>query len=158
MPILTLPEAIDLAGKFRHEGKRIVTTNGAFDLLSVPHLCLLEAARREGDVLLVGVNSDMSVRALKGEKRPIVPERERAALVAGLRCVDAVFLFDEPDPCAWLPKIRPHVHVNSAEYTEECVEASLLREIGARLVLIPRDAKHLSTSDIITVIQKRYCL
>lgn len=157
MPILTLPEATDLAVKLRQQGKRVVTTNGAFDLLSIPHLRLLEAARREGDALLVGVNSDVSVRALKGEKRPIVPEQERAALVCGLQCVDAVFLFDEPDPRAWLPQIHPDVHVNSAEYTEQCIEAPLLQEIGARLVLVPRDTEHLSTSGVIHVIRDRYC-
>lgn len=157
MPILTLLEAADLAIQFRQQGKRVVTTNGAFDILSIPHLRLLEAARGEGDVLLVGVNSDASVRALKGEKRPIVPEQERAALVVGLRYVDAVFLFDETDPRAWLPQIRPDVHVNSAEYTAQCIEAPVLQEIGARLVLVPRDTEHLSTSDVIQAIRDRYC-
>lgn len=157
MSILTLPEAVDLAARFRQEGKSIVTTNGVFDMLAVPHLRLLEAARREGDVLFVGINSDISVRALKGDRRPIVPEGERAELVRGLRCVDAVFLFNESDPRAWLRKIRPHVHVNSAEYTEACIEAPLLKEIGARLVLTPRDTEHLSTSDVIKTIQHRYC-
>ena len=156
-PILTIAGARDLVVQSRQQGKRVVTTNGVFDILSVPHLRMLEAAAREGDVLIVGINSDMSVRSFKGDKRPLVPEQQRAELVAGLWCVDGVFLFDELDPRVWLRTIKPHVHVNSAEYTEHCVEASVLQDIGARLVLVPRDTEHLSTSDIIRVVSDRYC-
>ncbi len=145
--------AIRRAGEARKAGKRVVTTNGVFDLFSVPHLLLLEFAKAQGDLLFVGVNSDASVRALKGEGRPVVPQEERARIVAGLACVDCVFLFDDPDPRPWLPLIRPDAHVNSAEYTEECVEAGVLREIGAALVLHPRDTAHRSTSDVIALIR-----
>ncbi|MEK7218197.1 MAG: adenylyltransferase/cytidyltransferase family protein [Patescibacteria group bacterium] len=147
--ITGLSVAINRAAEARNAGKRVVTTNGAFDLFSVPHLLLLEFARSQGDCLCVGVNSDASVRAIKGKGRPIVPQEERARIVAGLACTDCVFLFDGPDPRSWLPLIRPDVHVNSAEYTEQCVEAEMLREIGATLVLHPRDTAHRSTSDVL---------
>ncbi len=154
--IIDVPRAVQLAADAVRDGKRVVTANGVFDLFSVPHLLLLEHARAQGDLLMVGVNSDASVRALKGERRPIVPEAERARIVAGLRCVEYVFVFDDADPRAWLRQIRPAVHVNSAEYGEECVEAKTLREIGAALVLKPRDTAARSTSDIIELIRSRF--
>ncbi len=154
--LLTLADAIRTASDVRQAGRVVVTTNGAFDLLSVPHIRLLEAAKKEGDFLLVGINSDVSVKKLKGEKRPIIPEAERAELVAALRCVDGVFLFDDLDPREWLTQVRPNVHVNSAEYSEECIEAPVLKEIGAKLVLVPRHEDLLSTSGVIDVIRSRF--
>lgn len=153
--IVSLLEASKRAAAARAAGKRVITINGVFDLFSVPHLLFLEFAKAQGDVLFVGVNSDASVRALKGDDRPIVPEGERARIVAGLACTDIVFLFDDLDPRPWLPAIRPHAHVNSAEYTDQCVEAEVLREIGASLVLHPRDTVHRSTSDVIALIRSR---
>jgi rfaE bifunctional protein nucleotidyltransferase chain/domain len=154
--ILTISEAAAMAAKAKSKGKKVVTANGAFDMLSYPHLQFLTAAKKEGDILLVGVNSDRSVRDLKGNKRPIVPQADRAELVSELKCVDGVFVFDETDPRAWLTLIKPNVHVNSAEYGQDCVEASVLKDIGATLVLTQRDTSHLSTSDVIKTIQERY--
>jgi len=151
--IVGIDRAVALADEARKAGQRIVTTNGVFDLFSLPHLILLEAAKARGDLLFVGINSDASVHALKGPNRPIVPEGERARIVAGLACVDTVFLFDDADPRPWLQKIRPHVHVNSAEYGKTCVEAAVLKEIGAELVLLPRSTSFRSTSDIIDLIR-----
>ncbi|PIR53283.1 D-glycero-beta-D-manno-heptose 1-phosphate adenylyltransferase [Candidatus Peregrinibacteria bacterium CG10_big_fil_rev_8_21_14_0_10_49_10] len=155
--ICSLEDAAAHAARLRAEGKKVVTTNGVFDLLCVPHLLLLEKAASLGGILFVGVNSDQSVRALKGDKRPILPCVERQMLVAGIGCTGYVFSFDETDPRSWLQQIRPHVHVNSSEYTENCIEASTVYEIGAELVLYPRAEGFLSTSDVVERICDRYC-
>ncbi len=124
--------------RLRRAGQRIVTTNGVFDVLHEGHLFLLEHARRLGDVLIVGVNSDASVRRQKGKGLPIFPARLRARLLATLRLVDAVHVFPAGAPRAMLRVIRPDVHVNSAEYGARCVEADVVRRFGGRLVLLPR--------------------
>ena len=116
------PSLRSLAATLRAKGKRLVTVNGSFDLLHAGHLYILEQARRQGDVLIVGLNSDASVRAHKGPTRPIVSERQRAQMLLALRMVDYVHIFDEPDPIAFLSEINPDVHVNGAEYGENCIE------------------------------------
>ncbi len=131
----SLAEAVLHAERCRAAGKTIVTTNGTFDLLHAGHLFLLSQARLQGDVVIVGVNSDASVKRYKGPDRPREPQNIRAQNVAGH--ADFVFIFDDDDPRPWLPLIRPHVHVNAATYGVECVEAGVLRWIGARLVLVP---------------------
>ena len=119
----------------REAGSTIVTTNGSFDLLHDGHKYLLAEARAQGDILIVGVNSDASVKRYKGPDRPIESQDVRARKVAAF--ADAVFIFDDDDPRPWLPKVRPNVHVNAETYGADCVEAPLLNELGARLVLIP---------------------
>lgn len=115
---------------------RAVFTNGCFDLLHVGHLNTLMAARREGDLLVVGVNSDRSVRALKGPDRPLNGQAERAQLLAGLECVDLVVIFDEDTPLALLDRLRPDVHVKGGDYREEDLpEAPLVRSWGGRVVV-----------------------
>ncbi len=131
----SLESAIQRSQQFRAAGRTIVTTNGTFDLLHAGHLFLLSQARLHGDVLIVGVNSDASVKRYKGPDRPHESQDIRAQNVAGY--ADVVFVFDDDDPRSWLPLIRPHVHVNAATYGAECVEADVLRTIGARLVLVP---------------------
>jgi len=128
-------DAAKEAERARKQGKTVVTTNGAFDLFHAGHRFLLEEARKHGDVLIVGINSDVSVRRAKGEGRPVQNEETRARAVA--RFADAVFIFDDDDPRPWLPKIRPQVHVNAATYGEQCVERLILDQIGAKLVLVP---------------------
>lgn len=155
-PILSLPEVAQFSASARANGKVVVTTNGVFDLFSIPHLRYIEAAKREGDILLVGINSDMSVKVLKGPKRPIVSELDRATIVAAIRAVDAVFLFDDTDPRPWLPLLQPHVHVNAAEYTAGCIESATVATIGARLTLVGRHTASPSTSDYIAIILDRY--
>ena len=123
------------AARMRKDGKTIVTTNGAFDLLHAGHRFLFAEARKHGDILIVGVNSDASVRRQKGEDRPAESQDVRAHAVA--RYSDAVFVFDDPDPRPWLPLVCPDVHLNASSYGEDCVEAPVLREIGAKLVLVP---------------------
>jgi D-glycero-beta-D-manno-heptose 1-phosphate adenylyltransferase len=122
--------------------------NGSFDVLHSGHLHILSEARRQGDVLVVGLNSDASVRRYKGPDRPIVPERQRAEMLLALRMVDYVHVFDEADPIAFLEEVRPDVHVNGAEYGEDCVESETVRHRGGRLHLVDRIAG-LSTSGLV---------
>lgn len=117
---------------------KVVTTNGCFDLLHVGHLRYLQAARALGDMLIVALNSDASVRGLKGPQRPLIPQDERAELLAGLACVDYVVIFDEPTPAKILMDIQPDIHVKGGQYTvENLPEASLLKSLGAEIRFIP---------------------
>ena len=141
-----------LATTLRARGKRIVTVNGSFDLLHSGHLHILNEARVQGDVLIVGLNSDASVRRYKGPDRPIVTERRRAEMLLALRMVDYVHIFDESDPIAFLREIRPDVHVNGAEYGEQCVESETVTGSGGRLHLVGR-IPELSTSNLIEAVQ-----
>lgn len=127
----------------------IVTTNGCFDILHVGHLRYLQAAKALGDVLVIALNSDRSVRELKGPERPIVGEADRAELLAGLSCVDYVVLFDEITPASLLAKLKPDVHVKGAQYTPETLpEAELLQSMGTRLELVAM-VENRSTSGVV---------
>ena len=133
----------------RAAGRRVALANGLFDLLHVGHLRYLEAAAREADVLVVAVNADVSARALKGPGRPIVPERERAELIAGLACVDLVTIFEESTVVPRLQALRPDVHCKGTDYTPETVpEAEAARALGVR-VAITGDPKDHATRDMI---------
>ncbi|MDD5041860.1 MAG: HAD-IIIA family hydrolase [Candidatus Peribacteraceae bacterium] len=131
----SLAGVVRIAQGARAKGQTVVTTNGAFDLFHSGHRFLLEEARKYGDVLIVGVNSDASVRKAKGEGRPLQSAETRARSVS--RFADAVFIFDDDDPRPWLPQIKPQVHVNAATYGAQCVERPILDQIGAKLVLVP---------------------
>jgi D-beta-D-heptose 7-phosphate kinase/D-beta-D-heptose 1-phosphate adenosyltransferase len=146
--LIARQELAPLAATLRAKGRRIVTVNGTFDLLHGGHLHILKEARDCGDVLIVGLNSDASVRAYKGAGRPIVPEQRRAEMLLALRVVDYVHIFDEPDPIAFLQEVRPDVHVNGAEYGEHCVESETVRQGGGRLHLVAR-IDGLSTSKLL---------
>ena len=136
-----------LAGSLK--GKKVVLANGCFDILHVGHLRYLKGARALGDVLVVAINSDRSVRAIKDPGRPILDERERVALVSALECVDYVVLFDEPDVNRVLKTLRPAVHAKGTDYTEETVpERDVVRAHGGD-VRITGDAKDHSTREII---------
>ncbi len=133
----------------RRHGQRIVLANGCFDVLHVGHVRYLEGARREGDVLVVGVNSDASERAIKGEGRPILPQQARGELVAALAGVDYVVIFDEPDVEALLAALRPDVHAKGTDYTSETVpERELAARLGVRIAIVG-DAKRHSTSELL---------
>jgi rfaE bifunctional protein nucleotidyltransferase chain/domain len=137
------------------KGKRVVLANGCFDILHVGHLRYLEDARRLGDVLVVAINSDKSMRLIKDSGRPILSEGERAALVSALRCVDHVVLFDEPDVSRVLEMLRPAVHTKGTDYTEQTVpERDKVMAYGGE-VRIAGDSKDHSTRDIIERILKR---
>lgn len=127
-----------LGDRLRAAGQRVVFTNGCFDLLHVGHLRYLRQARALGDVLVVGLNADSSVRELKGAGRPLVPEEERAELLAGLECVDHVTIFAERTPEVTLYALRPHVHVKGGDYQADSLpEASLVRALGGEVVIVP---------------------
>ena len=126
-----------LLAKLRQEGKTIVTTNGCFDILHVGHLRYLEETKKFGDVLIVALNSDASVRRLKGEGRPINNENDRAEVLNALKSVDYVVLFDEDSPMQLLAEIKPDVHTKGADYTVETLpEAKVILENGGRLEFI----------------------
>ncbi len=124
----------------RHAGKRLVVTNGCFDLLHAGHVAYLEAARAQGDRLLVGLNDDQGVRALKGKGRPLNPEMDRATVLAGLACVDAVCIFTGHQATRFLELARPDVYVKGGDYTLETLdpeERQAVARAGGRIVLIP---------------------
>src|SRR5690242_7811707 len=126
------PLALKLADH-RNRGERIVLANGCFDVLHVGHARYLQGARREGDVLVVAVNSDQSVRSLKGEGRPVLAAEARARLVAGLAAVSYVVVFEEPDVTRMLSVLRPDVHAKGTDYTIETVpERETARRLGVR--------------------------
>src|SRR5262245_42218247 len=135
------------SGLSRGRAGRVVFTNGVFDLLHVGHVTLLETARAEGDALVVGINSDASVRRLgKGADRPIVPERERARLVAALAAVDCVVLFSEDTPLELIRALRPDVLVKGADYAPEAiVGAADVEGWGGRVVRVPLVQDHSTT-------------
>ena len=133
----------------RSRGERIVLANGCFDLLHVGHARYLEGARREGDVLVVGVNSDASMRRLKGAGRPILSAEARARLVAALAAVSYVTVFDEPDVTALLAALRPDVHAKGTDYTADTVpERETSRQLGVRIAIVG-DPKEHSTRDLL---------
>jgi rfaE bifunctional protein nucleotidyltransferase chain/domain len=130
----------------RKGGARVVFANGCFDILHVGHVRYLEAARALGDLLVVAVNSDAQVRALKGEGRPLVPERERAEVVASLRAVDLVTIFHEPTVEQLLLSVRPDIHAKGTDYTEETVpERDIVRSYGGRVCIVGDPKDHSST-------------
>jgi rfaE bifunctional protein nucleotidyltransferase chain/domain len=141
---VTVIAPADLAGlgeRLRAAGRVVVWTNGCFDLLHAGHARSLAAARVLGDVLVVGVNSDDSVRRLKGPGRPVLPAAERAELVAALGCVDHVVVFDEDTPAECVRRLRPHVHCKGADYApphgKPIPEAALVESYGGRVAFLP---------------------
>ena len=138
----------------RQSGKKIVFANGVFDLLHVGHVRYLQAARAEGDLLVVGINSDASTRKLKGEGRPILTERARAALVAALKSVNYVVIFDEPDVKQLLREFQPDVHAKGTDYTPDTVpERDMAALLGIRVAIVG-DPKDHSTREFIDSVRK----
>jgi D-beta-D-heptose 7-phosphate kinase/D-beta-D-heptose 1-phosphate adenosyltransferase len=149
-------ELLRIINGLKAEGKRIVFTNGCFDLLHIGHVRYLEEAKALGDVLVVGVNSDASVRKLKGPKRPVLPEAERAEILSGLGCVDYITLFDEMDPLKLISSLRPNVLVKGGDWTkEQTVGKEVVERSGGEVVIIPF-VKGASTSSLIETILKKY--
>jgi rfaE bifunctional protein nucleotidyltransferase chain/domain len=144
----------ELLGEHRRRGKNIVLANGCFDTLHVGHIRYLEGARREGDILVVAVNSDASVCALKGVGRPILSETARATLVGALRAVDYVLLFSERDVEALLEDLRPDVHAKGTDYTTETVpERATSARLGIRVAIVG-DPKQHSTREFLDSVRK----
>lgn len=154
--ILSREELLEAAARERAAGRRIVFANGAFDLLHVGHIRYLEAARREGDWLAVGVNSDRSVGKGKGKGRPILPEAERAEIVSALACVNAVVVFDEDSPASLLSQLKPDVHAKGTDYEAETVpERGVVAAYGGRTVIVG-DPKDHATTDLLARIRKSF--
>jgi len=138
------------------KGKRIIFTNGCFDLLHVGHVRYLEEAKALGDVLVIGVNSDSSVRKIKGPERPILPVEERIEILSGLECVDYVAVFNEPDPLELITSLLPNVLVKGGDWTkEQIVGGEVVERSGGEVVIIPF-IQGVSTSNLIEIILKRY--
>ena len=139
---------------YKSSGQRVVFANGCFDTLHVGHVRYLEGARREGDILVVGINADSSVRALKGPGRPILDENARALLVAALRPVDYVVLFNEPSVESLLEELCPHVHAKGTDYTAETVpERATAARLGIKVAIVG-DPKDHSTRGLLESVRK----
>jgi len=152
--IVTRERLRELFGEHRRRGQEIVLANGCFDTLHVGHIRYLEGARREGDILVVAVNSDASVCALKGAGRPILPETARASLVGALRAVDYVLLFSEANVEALLEDLRPDVHAKGTDYTTETVpERATSARLGIRVAIVG-DPKDHSTRKFLDSVRK----
>ena len=147
------PEALtEKILELRQEGKTIATLNGSFDLLHAGHLKMIHEASQQADVLLMALNSDSSIQKYKSPLRPIVPLENRLEMVAALQFVDYVTYFNETDPIAFLKQVKPDVHVNGAEYGDECIEAKVVKNHGGRIHIVQL-VPGLSTSNLIKKIK-----
>ena len=138
--LLSLAQARRWANAARRRGQRIVATNGCFDLLHFGHVSYLQRARRLGDQLVIGLNSDASVRQLKGPTRPLVPERQRAAVLAALACVDAVVIFRERQALRFIDAVRPQLYAKGGDYRPATLDADervLLAALGTKIRIVP---------------------
>ena len=154
--ILTLEDLVTRLGKVRKSGQKIVFTNGCFDIMHVGHVRYLADAGSQGDLLVVGLNSDASVRIIKGDKRPIVRQNHRAEVLASLGCVDFIVIFDEPDPLKLIQTLKPDVLVKGEDWTEDAiVGAQSVKSQGGKIVRISF-VEESSTTAIIEKILQRY--
>jgi rfaE bifunctional protein nucleotidyltransferase chain/domain len=155
--VADLDTLLNLRAGWRHAGKTVVWTNGCFDLLHVGHVRGLQEARSLGDVLVVGVNSDDSIRRLKGAGRPIVPEGERAEVIAALGCVDHVLIFGEDTPCEVLARLQPDIHCKGADWARQSKrpfpDAEVVRSYGGRIAFLTF-TPGVSTTDIVRRIEE----
>lgn len=155
--IKKLDEIIKISHKLREEGKTIVTTNGCFDILHVAHINLINYAKNLGDTLIVLLNSDTSIRSIKGDKRPIVNENDRALMLAALEAVDYVVIFNEQKPISLLGKIKPSKHVkgSTSDISKLNEEKNFLEPLGTKYIIVPEE-KGKSTTNIIEEIIFKY--
>lgn len=154
--INSLPELKKLCTGLKNEGKAIITTNGVFDLLHAGHIRYLKKARALGDVLIVGLNSDASVKSLKGDKRPLVSEADRLDVIAALECVDYVCIFDEKTPLKFIEAATPIIHAKGGDYDPDILpEKAIVEKNGGKIKIIKFE-KGYSTSSLIDLIIKRY--
>jgi len=153
-PILSEAELLAAIARERANGKTIAFANGIFDLLHVGHVRYLQAAAKEADVLVVGVNSDTSTRTLKGEGRPLMQENERAEIVAAIREVGYVTIFSDKSPQRLIAALKPDVHCKGTDYTADSVpEAEIVRSYGGRVAIVG-DPKDHSTTDLLGRLRK----
>ncbi len=152
--IISKKQLEQISKLLKKQNKKLVTTNGSFDLIHPGHLIILEEAKNQGDILIVGLNSDKSVKSYKGEKRPIISEENRAKMLASLKCVDYVIVLDKPEiSIPLIELVKPTVHVNGSEYGKNCIESEKVKEINARLHLVNK-INNLSTTNIIKKIKE----
>ena len=150
--IKTLKELIKIVESLKKQNKKIITTNGVFDILHFGHVKYLEEAKKLGDVLIVGVNTDKSVKENKGDKRPINDEKSRLGVLAALESTDYAFLFDEKDPSNWLGKVKPNIHVKSGDYKlSQIIEKGAVEQNGGKII-IAKVEKGYSTTGMINKI------
>jgi D-beta-D-heptose 7-phosphate kinase/D-beta-D-heptose 1-phosphate adenosyltransferase len=155
--IYSREELKDKIDGLREKGKKIVFTNGCFDILHVGHTRYLKEAKKQGDILVLGLNSDESVRSLKGEKRPLMPENERADVVASLESVDYVTIFHELTPLELIEYLKPDVLVKGGDWKEKAVVGrESVATWGGRVAIIP-EIKGSSTTNIIEKVKKAFC-
>ena len=154
MPATPLAVAVDERRRWRAQGRSVVLTNGCFDLLHPGHVALLEAARREGDLLVVAVNSDASVRGLKGAGRPLIPQAERSEVLLALEPVDRVVIYDDPTPLAVIEALVPDVLVKGADWAADAIVGRpQVEAAGGRVVRVPLVADR-STSSLVDRIRR----
>jgi len=154
--IVTLEDLVTRLVRIRKSGQKIVFTNGCFDIMHVGHVRYLAEARSQGDMLIVGLNSDGSMRSIKGDKRPIVGQDHRAEVLASLGCVDCVVLFEEPDPLRLIQTIKPDVLVKGEDWAADAIiGAEDVKARGGKIVRISFVEKA-STTGIIQTILQRY--
>lgn len=152
--VLGREELLATIRKEREKGRSVAFANGCFDLLHVGHIRYLTASAAEADILVVGLNSDESVRELKGEGRPLMPEGERAEILAALRPVDYVTIFTERSPAPLIAELRPDVQCKGTDYSEESVpEGEVVRSYGGRVAIVG-DPKDHSTTEVISRLSK----
>ena len=154
--VLTLKQAARWAAAARRQGQRIVATNGCFDLLHFGHISYLQRAKKLADLLVVGLNGDQSVRQLKGPHRPLVPQKQRAAVLAALTCVDAVVIFPQVRAHRFLAAVRPDIYVKGGDYQPETLvgrERAVLTAIGSKIRILPF-VKGFSTTRLIQKIRQ----
>lgn len=154
--VLTLSELVEMRSTWRKAGLRLVLTNGTFDLLHVGHVRYLQAAREMGDILVVGINSDASVRGYKGPGRPVVPQNERAEVVAALRCVSYALVFDEPTATELVEALHPEVYVKGGDYAaggKPLPEAQAVQAYGGEVKIVPFIEGH-SASNLIRNVER----
>lgn len=154
--VVELPELVSIVDKLKQEGKRIVFTNGCFDIIHLGHVTYLKKAREYGDILIVGLNSDESVKGIKGDKRPVVPQGERAEVLSSIRYVDFVVIFNEPDPYKTIEAIKPDVLVKGGDWAiENIIGRDIVESRGGTVCNIPY-IEGSSSTNIIEEILKRF--
>lgn len=154
--IKTINELKDVSEKLRNEGKIVITTNGVFDILHIGHIRYLQEAKKLGDILIVAINSDSSVKKIKDPKRPLNNENDRAEALAALECIDYVAIFNEDDPIIVLKAIKPNIHVKGGDYDmSKIIEKDTVEENDGKVILIP-EIKGYSTTDLINKIVTLY--
>jgi glycerol-3-phosphate cytidylyltransferase len=151
--IKSLAELEKIVTELKKQGKSIITTNGCYDILHLGHILSLNESKEQGDILIVGLNSDQSVKKIKGSIRPINGQEDRAKTLAALEFVDYVFIFNEETPIEFLKILKPNIHTNSIDYGYDCIEASTIKAGGGKIYLLKKYPGY-STSDLIKRIKK----